>query len=102
MKTIAISFALATASVAMAHAQATTTQTKCTRDFQGDYACTTTTNPSDPNRPPPKMTTQEQAEIDARATRWEEYCKPQIVQDRDGIDRYRYAKPGCDMGKSRP
>ena len=29
---------------------------------------------------------------------WVEACKPRIVTDREGIDRYTYAKRGCEYG----
>jgi hypothetical protein len=105
MKTIVISFVLAAASMAMAHAQTTgTTTSKCERDFMGARVCTstTTTGVDEPQRPPRPPTAQEQAEIDARDARWEDYCKPQIVQGQDGIDRYQYSRQGCEFGKSKP
>jgi hypothetical protein len=105
MKTSAISFALAAASVAIAHAQTTgTTTSKCERDFMGVMVCTSTSTagPEEQKRLPRPPTAHEQAEIDARDARWEDYCKPQIVQGHDGIDRYQYSRPGCEFGKSKP
>ena len=32
---------------------------------------------------------------------WVEACKPQIVTDREGIDRYVYAERGCEYGDGR-
>jgi hypothetical protein len=71
----------------------------------GVMVCTSTSSAGvdEPKRPPPRqLTAQEQAEIDARDARWEDYCKPQIVQGHDGIDRYQYSRPGCEFGKSKP
>jgi hypothetical protein len=106
MKTIAISFAIVAASATMAHAQTTgTTTSKCERDFMGVMVCTSTSTAGveEPKQlPRPPLTAEERAEIDARDARWEEYCKPQIVQGRDGIDRYQYSRPGCEFGKSKP
>jgi hypothetical protein len=106
MKKIAISFAIAAVSATMAHAQTTgTTTSKCERDFMGVMVCTSTssTGVDEPKRPPPRqLTAEERAEIDARDARWEDYCKPQIVQGHDGIDRYQYSRPGCEFGKSKP
>jgi hypothetical protein len=32
-----------------------------------------------------------------RERTWEAYCKPQTYVDREGLTRYRYARPHCDM-----
>ena len=32
---------------------------------------------------------------------WVEACKPRIVTDREGIDRYAYARRGCEYGDAR-
>lgn len=40
------------------------------------------------------------AEQDARIAKWEAFCKPRIVQDKDGISRYVYKHAGCDTGRS--
>ena len=36
----------------------------------------------------------------ARDRAWVEACKPQIVTNREGIDRYAYAKRGCEYGEA--
>lgn len=42
------------------------------------------------------------AEERARATeedrRWVERCRPTLRQDRYGVPRYQYARPGCEFG----
>ena len=38
-------------------------------------------------------------EIDAeRDAKWVKYCDPKIYTDKYGVERYRYAKPGCEFG----
>ncbi len=42
----------------------------------------------------------EQRESIARDRKWLSFCKPEIVTDRYGVGRYRYARPGCEYGRS--
>jgi hypothetical protein len=37
----------------------------------------------------------------AEDARWQEFCKPTRTVDSYGMTRLTYAKPGCDMGRSR-
>jgi hypothetical protein len=30
--------------------------------------------------------------------RWVERCRPTLRQDRYGVPRYQYARPGCEFG----
>jgi hypothetical protein len=39
-------------------------------------------------------------EADARERKWLARCRPVIKQDRYGVGRYAYARPGCEFGKS--
>jgi hypothetical protein len=40
----------------------------------------------------------EKAQSAERDRKWEERCRPTIMQDRFGVPRYRYAAPGCEFG----
>jgi hypothetical protein len=33
---------------------------------------------------------------------WRAYCRPRIEQDKFGVRRYVYAKPGCEFGRTSP
>ena len=55
-------------------------------------------NPHVINIPQPS-TEQEIEESAERDYRWEEHCRPTIRQDRYGVSRYHYAKPGCEYGR---
>ena len=35
-----------------------------------------------------------------RDRKWLAYCKPVLIKDRYGVERYHYAKPGCEFGHS--
>ena len=35
-----------------------------------------------------------------RDSKWLAFCKPVVVRDGFGVDRYVYAKPGCEFGRS--
>ena len=83
-------------------AQGQTIIESCQPTPQGGYNCTTQILPPSTPEPPARPTPEEQARSDARAEQWEAYCRPRIVQDRDGVERYRYAHPGCDVGRTGP
>ncbi|HKY87655.1 MAG TPA: hypothetical protein VJL90_12905 [Pseudorhodoplanes sp.] len=36
----------------------------------------------------------------ARDRKWLAFCKPVVVKDRYGAERYLYDKPGCEFGRS--
>jgi hypothetical protein len=36
----------------------------------------------------------------ARDRKWLAFCKPVVVKDRYGIERYLYDKPGCEFGRT--
>lgn len=40
----------------------------------------------------------EQARSFDRDRRWQDRCRPTVVQDRYGVSRYRYAAGGCEFG----
>jgi hypothetical protein len=40
------------------------------------------------------------SEAEARERKWLARCRPVIRQDRYGVGRYAYARPGCEFGKS--
>jgi hypothetical protein len=49
---------------------------------------------------PRQRTEQEIAEAAERDRKWVARCKPVIRQDRYGVERYSYAAPGCEFGKT--
>lgn len=42
----------------------------------------------------------ERQESLARDRKWLAFCKPVMVVDRFGVNRYAYAKPGCEFGRA--
>jgi hypothetical protein len=48
---------------------------------------------------PAPATEQDKAESAQRERLWVARCKPQLVVDDMGVQRYTYAAPGCDFGK---
>jgi hypothetical protein len=48
---------------------------------------------------PPAGSEQESAAMRQRLERWQARCRPVIRQDAYGVQRYRYAAPGCDFGR---
>ena len=36
----------------------------------------------------------------ARDRKWLAFCKPVIVKDRYGVERYHYARTGCEFGRA--
>lgn len=85
-------------------ADAQTTRSSCGTNFMGTYTCTTDTFRDAPSTvgQSSRQARKEQAESGARDAQWEAYCEPKIVQGLDGIDRYQYARPGCEYGKHKP
>jgi hypothetical protein len=49
---------------------------------------------------PRQRTEQEIAESAERDRKWVARCRPVLRQDRYGVDRYEYAAPGCEFGKT--
>ena len=49
---------------------------------------------------PRQKTEQEIAESAERDRKWVARCRPVLRQDRYGVDRYEYAAPGCDYGRT--
>lgn len=45
------------------------------------------------------MGEREMAEAAARDRKWLAHCEPIIRQDRNGVRRYLYAAPDCDVGR---
>jgi hypothetical protein len=64
------------------------------------FGCVTTWHKTWGNGRPRQMTEQERAESAERDRRWVDRCRPMIRQDRYGVDRYHYAAPGCEFGKT--
>jgi hypothetical protein len=51
--------------------------------------------------PSQRMTEAEMAEAAERERRWEEFCQPRVgAPDANGVQRYIYAHPGCDTGRT--
>jgi len=100
MRTVLLSLVLAT--VAVASAQAQTERRSCSSNYMGGYTCTTETIKDAVIGWGPKMSATEKAEVEGRTAKWEAYCQPKVVQGSDGIDRYQYANPGCEFGRTGP
>lgn len=49
---------------------------------------------------PGPQTDEERDAALARDRKWVEHCKPSLREDRYGMKRYVYQKPGCEFGKS--
>lgn len=47
---------------------------------------------------PPPTPEQEKADAEARAA-WQARCRPNVVEDRDGLRRVQYAEPDCDLSR---
>jgi hypothetical protein len=47
---------------------------------------------------PGPVNPEEQAHAAEHERRWEQRCRPDIVQDRYGVPRYQFAAPGCNFG----
>ena len=74
-------------------------QTTCRLDFRGNSICVTNTLAAPP---PPRMPSkQEQRQLACEARegerQWVAQCAPEVYVDAEGISRYRYAKPDCDI-----
>ncbi|WP_375413684.1 hypothetical protein [uncultured Bradyrhizobium sp.] len=109
MKTLfAIAMSAAVLASWSAHAETTvsTVSTSCKSSAYGPSKCTTTTTTGSGS----ESTNQRQMSIveeriyreekEARIRKWEEFCKPTSFIDDMGITRLRYAKAGCDLGRS--
>jgi hypothetical protein len=71
--------------------------------YWGSLSCIATWRPGvgDPHiRFVPEPATDAEA-IDSRRRerRWRDLCRPEIRQDRFGVEHYVYAKPGCEFGR---
>ena len=78
------------------------TQTVCKTDAASNTVCSNsswTVPPADP--PPAILSPAEKAQLAResaeRERAWVERCKPEIYVDREGLSRYRYKAPNCDM-----
>ena len=47
---------------------------------------------------PQPGTAEERASAREEDRRWVERCRPTLRQDRYGVPRYQYARPGCEFG----
>lgn len=41
----------------------------------------------------------EQAALDAKIAKWENFCKPTKTTDSEGLTRLTYAQKGCEFGR---
>jgi hypothetical protein len=78
------------------------TQTVCKTDARNNTLCSNsswTVPPAD--APPAVLSPAEKAQLAResaeRERAWVERCKPEIYVDREGLSRYRYKAPNCDM-----
>jgi hypothetical protein len=74
-------------------------QTKCSTDLFRNETCTTTKlePPPPPGLPTKREARQAACETRERERQWRAYCRPEVYVDRDGLQRYRYARRGCDV-----
>jgi hypothetical protein len=78
----------------------------CSSSAYGPSTCTTTTTTGNGSEPTSQrqLSLMEEKQLqeakEARIRKWEEFCKPTGYTDDMGITRVRYAKPGCDLGRS--
>ena len=47
---------------------------------------------------PPPADEVERTRSAERDRKWQQRCRPTIMQDRYGVARYRYSAPGCEFG----
>lgn len=52
-------------------------------------------------RVPAPLSDTDVAESHHREQLWLALCRPKILQDRHGVERYVYAEPGCEYGRYR-
>jgi hypothetical protein len=93
-----------------AAAETTVAKTSCSSSAYGPSTCTTTTATATATANGSEPASQRQLNLaeekqlqeakEARIRKWEEFCKPAGYTDDMGITRVRYAKPGCDLGRS--
>jgi hypothetical protein len=82
------------------------TSRTCSSSAYGPSTCTTTTTTGNGSEPTSQrqLSLMEEKQLqeakEARIRKWEEFCKPTGYTDDMGITRVRYAKPGCDLGRS--
>jgi hypothetical protein len=73
-------------------------QTACKTDMFGNTVCHSQSfaeqAPYVPSQQEQRQLTREASE---RERKWVAYCQPEIYVDLEGIGRYRYARPNCDM-----
>lgn len=75
-----------------------TVTTRCDRYWSG-FKCSTHDSRDDPA--PPELTIRDMTVIRDREQAWEAACKPRVVTGDDGLSRYVYAHPNCDIGHLR-
>jgi len=76
--------------------------TQCVGGWYSHSACTTQWGEaSDPyiRVVPGPRSVAEEAEFAERDRKWVAYCRPVIKPDRYGVERYHYARPGCEYGR---
>lgn len=104
---VAIATAVLMSWSAVAETTVSTTSTSCKRSAYGPSTCTETRTTSSGSSAPANDRPMSDAEErqyreakEARIRKWEEFCKPTGFVDDMGITRLRYARPGCDLGRS--
>jgi hypothetical protein len=77
------------------------TTTSCRTDTQRNTVCVNRSYQIAPPPEPAPLSPPLKAELErqsqVRERTWETYCKPKTYVDREGLTRYRYAAPNCDM-----
>jgi hypothetical protein len=104
-RTLAGAAAVAALALSIAPAQADeVTSTSCAGVATGNTCATVFRHGTeDPNirYVPAPHSEAEVAEMRQREQGWLALCRPQVLQDRYGVEHYVYAAPGCEFGRYR-
>jgi hypothetical protein len=80
------------------------TTTTCRTDTQRNTVCANRSYqiapPSEAAPLSPPLNAKSEHQTAVRERTWEAYCKPKAYVDSEGLTRYRYAAPNCDMAGS--
>lgn len=80
------------------------TSTNCRRSFYTGTTCSTTTVDTSSSATPRQTSAAEERknweDKQERIRKWEAFCKPTRVTDKEGITRMKYAQEGCEFGRS--
>jgi hypothetical protein len=96
MRKVLLTGAALAALLTTTQASAESVTTRCFH-WRGGYQCTTTEHkPAEPL----ELTADDLKRLAARENKWKAFCKPREVTGADGLTRFVYAHPDCDLGRS--